>query len=139
MGFFKKKTASKPTADSKAVPIARRESSHLLPEVEFYELANQLIAAAGPEVEVDKSVLLERIYRTVVTQANISLEALRHPEDAEVFTSLFKRPDFTDQMLWDFLTMTPYRVAVHNQIVELLTSEEFQETFIETIREGNMK
>lgn len=139
MGLFSKRNTIKPTTDSSLTPITRRESPHLLPEVNFYQLANRLIDAAGDGVQVDKTILLTRIYNTVVAEATNCLNALHHPEDAQTFKALFERSDFNDQMLWDFLTTTPYRVAVHNHIVEALTDDEFQEIFVETIREGNMK
>lgn len=136
MGFFSKKSENAMNSFSS---ITRVESRLLEEEVNFLGLANSYIEAAGPDHVADTMTLLSRIYTIVQAQVVASLQALGKHAEAAQYSGLLERPDFDDQMLWDALTGDPSRIAVHNQVAQLLRSESLKETFVTAIRSGSVR
>jgi hypothetical protein len=100
-------------------------------------LANDCVAAAGPGHAGELSSVLTGIYNYVTSEVRRSFTALRRPEAGDGFEALFALPGFDEQMLWDYLTGDPGKIAVHNHLAEQLESEPVKDTLVRGIRGGN--
>lgn len=129
--------SSGPTAAAQPQPRARVESVHLSVEPSMLALAQECIAAAGPEHTASPSAVLTGIYGYATAQVRQAFTALRRPDEGDGFEALYSLPGFTDQVLWDYLTGDPGRIAVHNHLAEQLASEPVRDALIGGIRAGH--
>lgn len=136
MGWFTSKPNNSDTAGTSTAPV-RVHSTHLSSEPSFVDLAFSCINAAGPEHPADPVSVLTGIYNITAAQVAQWFTALRRPQDGQSFHDLFHRDDFTDQHLWDFLTGDPGKIAAHNQLAELLASEQLHDVITSSIRQGS--
>jgi len=132
--FTRNRSAATP---AKIVPRARVESAHLSSEPSMLALAQECLAAAGPEHPATPLDVLTGIYTYATAQVRQAFTALRQPQDGDGFEALYSLPGFTEQMLWDYLTGDPGRIAVHNHLAEQLSSEPVRHALVRGIRAGN--
>jgi len=102
--FTRNRSAATP---AKIVPRARVESAHLSSEPSMLALAQECLAAAGPEHPATPLDVLTGIYTYATAQVRQAFTALRQPQDGDGFEALYSLPGFTEQMLWDYLTGDP--------------------------------
>jgi hypothetical protein len=119
--------------------VRRVEDPRLAPEVDMSALANRVAARANPDSGALTHVVLERIYLIVVAQIDKFYAALGDRSSAAVFQSLFSAAQFKEQQIWDFLTGTPTKIAMHNALAEYLASETLFEILLEAANSGAMR
>lgn len=122
---------------AKTVPHARVESVHLSSEPSMLALAHECLAAAGSEQPARPLAVLIGIYTYATAQVRQAFTALGRPKDGDGFEALYSLPGFTDQLLWDYLTGDPGRIAVHNHLAEQLSSEPVRHALVRDIQAGN--
>lgn len=117
-------------------PAVRVPHALLAAEPDMAELAARCIDAAGPEYYVDHGTIEARLLAMSCAQVQNWFTALRRPADAALVARMAERESFTGQMLWDFLTGDPGKIAVHNRLAQLLDSDLVAEIVIGSIRQG---
>ena len=100
-------------------------------------LALHAIATAGPELNTDPQSVLAGILRMANTRIHHWFAALHRPAEAEFVAEMLLRPDFNEQMLWDYLSGDPGKVQVRGQLAQFLDSDLVQQILVGSIRQGN--
>jgi hypothetical protein len=136
MGWFGKKQDNSPAIALGGVPV-RIHSNHLSIEPGFTALAVDCISAAGSEHHVDLMSVLTGILNITSAQVGQWFKALGRPDDAKAFNDLFELDGFKEQYLWDYLTGDPGKIAIHNQLAELLASAQIHDLITNSILEGH--
>lgn len=136
MGWFSNKPTTPDASAANTAPV-RIHSVHLSAEPGFAELAYDCIQTAGPGHPADPVSVLTGIYNITTAQVSQWFTALRRPHDGQTFAALFTRAGFADQDLWDYLTGDPGKIAVHNQLADLLSSAQLHDIITGSIRDGN--
>ncbi len=104
-------------------------------EPRITELATLCLDAAGPDHGAELARVEAAIVNMSCTQVHNWFTALKRPAEAERFSRLPTRADFSEQMLWDNLLGDPGKVRIHNQLAELLSSELVQQIVVGAIRQ----
>lgn len=99
------------------------------------ELATQCLDAAGPDHGADLALVEAAIVNMSCTQVRNWFTALHRKVDAENFSRLPARPDFSEHMLWDHLTGDPQKIKIRNQLAELLNSDLVRQIVVGAIRQ----
>lgn len=136
MVWFNRKNVSPQASSVVEVPV-RAHSAHLLPEPSMLALARDCAEAAGPGHAGELSNVLTAVFNYVTSEVRRSFTALHRPEAGDGFEALYALPGFNEQMLWDYLTGDPGKIAVHNHLAEQLESEPVRDALIQGVRAGN--
>lgn len=136
MVWFNRKNVSPQGSAVVEVPV-RAHSAHLLSEPSMLALARDCAEAAGPGHAGELSSVLTAVFNYVTSEVRRSFTALHRPEAGDGFEALYALPGFNEQMLWDYLTGDPGKIAVHNHLAEQLESEPVREALIQGIRAGS--
>lgn len=100
-------------------------------------LALHAIVSAGPECHADLDSVMAGILRMANTRIHHWFAALHRPAEAEFVADMLVRPDFNEQMLWDYLNGDPGKVQVRRQLAQFLDSDLVQQILVGSIRQGN--
>lgn len=132
MGWFTKKPATPNT------PI-RVDSIHLSEEPNFTYLTFLCVTAAGANAKltVNPGRVAGALRSIAMHQVNQWFTAINRPHDGQAFLALIAADNYIDQHFWDYLTGDPEKIAIHNRLAELLTSEHLINTTATRIQEGH--
>lgn len=106
---------------------------------DLLELTDSMVEEAGVGTNSDTMLVLEHLLALCHMHGLQGLRTLGLSSAATGFTTVFTRPDFTDAMLFDYLTMHGASgCAVQNQVVEVITSEQVRDQCVGAIRDGSL-